>query len=105
MREGAAPQISGFLFKAVVQLVLIFGRETWVVTPRMDQVLGGGFQDQVVQRLTGVSTAETSGRKMGVYLSSGGKRGGGVQGDEGISSEKAEHICKFHIYAIDYEPV
>ena len=32
-REGAAPRVSGFFFKAMVQLVLLFGAETWVVTP------------------------------------------------------------------------
>ena len=32
-REGATLRVSGILFKAVVQLVLIFGTETWVVTP------------------------------------------------------------------------
>ena len=40
-REGAATRLSGFLFKAVVQLVLIFGEEKWVVTPRMGRVLWG----------------------------------------------------------------
>ena len=40
------------LFKAVVQVVLLFGSETWVVTPRMVKDLGG-FQDQVANRLTG----------------------------------------------------
>ena len=51
-REGVAPWVSGFFFKAVVQAVLIFGVETWVVTPRTDRVLGG-FHDQVEQWLTG----------------------------------------------------
>ena len=32
-REGVGLQVSGFLFKAVVQSVLLFGVETWVVTP------------------------------------------------------------------------
>ena len=34
-REGAAPQVSGLFFKAVVQVVLLFGSENWVVTPPM----------------------------------------------------------------------
>ena len=51
-REGTAPKISGFFFKSVFQLVLLFGAETWVVTPRMGRVLGG-FHDQVEKRLTG----------------------------------------------------
>ena len=36
----------------MVQVVLIFGSETWVVTPRMGRDLGG-FQDQLAIRLTG----------------------------------------------------
>ena len=50
-REGVAPQVSGFFFKAVIQVVLIFGAETWVVTPRMGKSLGG-FQTQVEIWLT-----------------------------------------------------
>ena len=34
-RDGARPQMSGFLFKAVVQSVLLFGAEMWVVKPFM----------------------------------------------------------------------
>ena len=51
-REGAEPRLSIFFFKAVVQAVLLFGSETWAVTPCMVRVLGG-FQDQVARRLTG----------------------------------------------------
>ena len=50
--EGVEPQVSGFFFKYVIQSVLLFGTETWVVTPRMGQFLGG-FQDQVARRFTG----------------------------------------------------
>ena len=38
-REGATPRISGNFFKAVVQQVLLFGAETWVVTPKMERAL------------------------------------------------------------------
>ena len=34
-REGGAPRMSNFFFKAVVQVLLLFGLETWVVTPRI----------------------------------------------------------------------
>ena len=50
-REGAEPQVSGFFFKSVIQSVLLFGAETWIVNPCMGRVLGG-FQDQVARRLT-----------------------------------------------------
>ena len=52
-REGAAPQLSDFFLNAVVQAVLLFRSDTWVVTPRMGKALGEGFQSQVAKRLTG----------------------------------------------------
>ena len=40
-REGVAPQVFVFFIKARVQAVLIFGAETWVVTPCTGRILGG----------------------------------------------------------------
>ena len=40
------------LLKAVVQAVLLFGTETWVMTPCMEWALGS-FQHGVAQRITG----------------------------------------------------
>ena len=51
-REGLEPWVSGFFFEAMVQAVLLFDLETWVVTPRMGRALGG-FQDHVARRLMG----------------------------------------------------
>ena len=51
-REGAVPRLFGFFFKAVIQAVLIFGAETWEVTPHRGKALMG-FQTQVARRLTG----------------------------------------------------
>ena len=33
IREGARLRVSGFFFKSVVQSMLLFGAETWVVNP------------------------------------------------------------------------
>ena len=44
--EGEEPNISGHLFKAAVQAVLLFGAETWVLTPRMERALSS-FQHRV----------------------------------------------------------
>ena len=44
--------MSGFFLKAVIQAVLIFGLETWVVTPCMGKALEG-FRIQVARRMTG----------------------------------------------------
>ena len=51
IREGADPKVLGLLFKAVVQAVLLFGLEMWVLTPRMERSLSR-FQHRVAQRLT-----------------------------------------------------
>ena len=51
-REGAAPRVYSFFLKAVVQAVLLFIAETWVVTPRTGKALGV-FQTQVARRMTG----------------------------------------------------
>ena len=51
-REGATPRIPGNFFKAVVQQVLLFGAETWVVTPKMERALSA-FLHGVARRLTG----------------------------------------------------
>ena len=40
IREVATPRVSGFFIKAVIQAVLLFGAEIWVVTPLMGKALG-----------------------------------------------------------------
>ena len=43
VREGGICGCRGTLFKAVVQAVLLFGSNTWVMTPHMGQNLGGVY--------------------------------------------------------------
>ena len=50
-REGSDPRISGLFFRTVTHAVLLFGSETWVLTPHMDQALGR-FQHRVVEPIT-----------------------------------------------------
>ena len=45
--EGADPKVSGHFFKAVSQVVLLFGAETGVLTPRMERALDN-FQHKVL---------------------------------------------------------
>ena len=49
--EGEYPKLSGLLFEGVVQAVLIFGAEMWVLTPRMEWAMSS-FQHRVAQRKT-----------------------------------------------------
>ena len=61
-REGADPKVSGNFYKAVAQAVLLFGAETWVLTPRMEQALDS-FQHRVASSITGKqSWRRTDGR-------------------------------------------
>ena len=49
---GADPKVSGHFYKAVSQAMLLFGAETWVLTPRMERELDN-FQNRVTQLITG----------------------------------------------------
>ena len=51
IRDRADPKVSGHFFKAVVQAVLLFKAEMWVLTPRMEHSLSI-FQHRVTQHLT-----------------------------------------------------
>ena len=51
-REGATKQVSSNFFKAVVQQVLIFGAETWLVSPMMEPALSAFIHGAAI-RLTG----------------------------------------------------
>ena len=51
-REGEDPKVSGKYLKAMMQAVLLFQAETWLITPRMELALRS-FQHRVARRLTG----------------------------------------------------
>ena len=88
--------MSGFFFKAVVQAVLLFGAETWVVTPRMGQFLGG-FQDLVVRQLTAKVRL-----KVRVKLCVGDKReDAGYEPMGNLHSAKAEYVRAVYCDATD----
>ena len=52
VREVAIPRVSGMFFKAVVQAVLLFGSDMWVMNPHMGRDLGS-FHQRVVRLITG----------------------------------------------------
>ena len=51
-REGADPKVFQAFYNAVTQAVLLFGAETWVLTPRMEKALDS-FQSRVARNITG----------------------------------------------------
>ena len=50
--EGADPKVSREFYTAVTQAVLLFGEETWVLTPLMEKALDS-FQSRVARKITG----------------------------------------------------
>ena len=52
IREGARPRVSGMFFKMLLQAMLLFGSETWLLTPHMERALGS-FEHWVARRITG----------------------------------------------------
>ena len=51
-REGADPKVSRAFYITVTQAVLLFGSETWFLTPRMENALDS-FQSRVARKITG----------------------------------------------------
>ena len=52
-RVGANPRVSGLFYKTIVMSVVLYGCETWVITPTMHKVLEG-FHNRVARRLAGL---------------------------------------------------
>ena len=51
-QEGSSPRVCGMFYKAIVQSVLLYGCETWVITPQVLKALEG-FHHRVARRLSG----------------------------------------------------
>ena len=63
--EGGNMQLLGAFFKAVVQKVLLFVSDTWVITPHTGRGLGG-VPSKGGPKEHGKSSMEASERKLGV---------------------------------------
>ena len=53
VRDGANPKCMAMFYKAVVQSVLLYGCETWVISDRMKKTLEG-FHTRAARRITGI---------------------------------------------------
>ena len=104
IREWEEPRVSGFFFKAMVQAVLLFKSETWMVNPCMGKALGGG-SDPGGEMADGTAPAEDTGREVEMHLGSNGKGGGGVIDNGGIHQAAPEYGRIVHRYAITVRPV
>ena len=87
--SGGGGRVSGNFFKTLVQAVLMFGEETWVLTPRMERDLES-FQHGATRRITGRQPQRREGRAMDEYSSEGGHERSRVRVDSEGHHEEAE---------------
>ena len=64
-REGSDKMVLGNFFKAVVQAVILFGSETWVLTPRIERALES-FMHGAARRITGNQPRRGGGWEMDI---------------------------------------
>ena len=96
--------MSEFFYKAVAQAVLLFGAETWVLTPRMEQVLDS-FQHRVARRITVKQQRRQGVWELGVPASGGGNGGSRLLGDQDVGQKEAEHGRAVYCDATNYGPL
>ena len=101
-RGGA--RVSSFFFKVMVQAVLLFGSETWVVTPHVGKALGG-VSGPGGETADGTALAEDTRGEGDIHLVGDGIGGGGVVDDEGIHKAVLEHGRTVHRCEITVRPV
>ena len=89
-QEGADSKLLGNFSKKVTQVVMVFGAETWVLTPSMERALGS-FQHMVVQRLTGRKPRRRGGWELVIPTIGVGNGGIRLKRDRGVHHEEAEH--------------
>ena len=99
--EGADLKVLGPFFKAVVQALLLFGAEKWVMNPSMERSLSS-FHHRVARRVI-----RRQPRRWGdgswdypVY-----NRGSGLRGDWDLHHEEAEYGHAVYCDANDYGPL
>ena len=78
-REGADPKLSRAFYTAVTQAVLLFGADTWVLTPWMEKALDS-FQSRVARKITGRQPRRRKDRSWEYPLLAGILREAGIVG-------------------------
>ena len=103
-REGVDPKVSGKFYKAVAQAVLMFGAETWVLTPRMERSLDR-FHNRVARRITGRQPRRQGGWELGVTAFGEGNGGSGIRGYQRFCHEESQHGRTVYCDAANYGPL
>ena len=103
-REGADPNISGLLFKAVVQAVLIFwGRDVGPDPP--DGAVPGKLSAQGCATAPREAYEAKGGGVMGISSSGGSDGGSGLRGDWDLHHKEAEYSRAIYCNATDSGPL
>ena len=78
MQEGADTRTLGYIYVAIVQTILLFGLETWVVNPRIKRVLGG-FHHRVAHRILGKMPWQWTGEACNYHILGDAMREAGLE--------------------------
>ena len=105
IREGEYPKVSGNVYKAMAQLVLLFGAKMWVLTPSMEQALDSFLTNGCKENHREAAAASTDGWGMGIPASGRESEGSGVQGDKEVGHKEAEHGRAIYCDATDSGPL
>ena len=103
-QEGADPRVSGMLFKAVVQEVLLSGLETWVMKIHMEWALGS-FQRRFARQINRRQPRRQVGGGMVVSTSDISYGGGGIRRDQGLHPKEAEYFHTIYCDATNSVPL
>ena len=101
-QEGVDPKVLGNFYKAVAQVVLLFGAETWVLTQRE---VPRHLSIQVREEAHREAAAETYGWELGLPASGGGTGGIGARGDKEVGNKEAEHGSAIYCDVTDSIPM
>ena len=93
-KTGAMVRDREMIYKALVQTVLLYSRESWVITGEMMKVMED-FHHRIVRRLTGRLTS-VLGKKVGNPPGRRGYRGVRAGSNAVICTEAAGNHCGVH---------
>ena len=103
-RDGVNAWTSGIIYVVVVKAVLLYGWETWVLTPYIGSLLGG-FRHRVSHMLIGRQPQRGGWGWAGVSSTGGRDVVGKVTGCGGLHLPSTEHSHTVHCDQAHYGPV
>ena len=89
--EGEYPKVSGNVYKAMAQSVLLFGAEMWVLNPSMERALDSFLTQGRKENHREAAASLTDGWGLGIPASGRDSEGSRVQEDKEVGHKEAEH--------------